>query len=141
LEEGIRDALGSGPLLGYPVVDVKVDLVSGGYQDNVSTELAYRVASAMAFRKSCEQASPMLLEPYMAVEVLVPEEYLGEVLGDINLRKGRIESIAARKAIQVVKGVVPLSKMFGYSTALRSSTQGRATYTMQFSHYDTASET
>jgi elongation factor G len=94
----------------------------------------------MAFKQAFEEASPLLLEPYMAVEVLVPDESLGEVLGDINMRKGRVESITARKAIQVVRGVVPLSRMFGYSTALRSATQGRATFTMHFSHYDVSSE-
>lgn len=140
MEEGIRDGLNSGPLLGYPVEDVEVVIFSAGFQENVSTELAFRVAATMALKKACEQASPMLLEPYMAVEVLVSDEFLGEVLGDINSRKGRVENIAPRKAIQVVKAVVPLSKMFGYSTALRSSTQGRATFTMHFSHYDTASE-
>jgi elongation factor G len=139
VEQGIADALGSGPQLGYPVVDVEVVIFGGTFLENVSTELAFKVAATMAFRQACEAASPLLLEPYMAVEVLVPEEFLGEVLGDINLRKGRVESITARKAIQVVKAVVPLSRMFGYSTDLRSSTQGRAIFTMHFSHYDTAS--
>jgi elongation factor G len=136
VEQGVRDALSSGPILGYPVVDVETVIYGGGFQENVSTELAFRVAASMAFKKACEQGSPILLEPYMAVEILVPEEFLGEVLGDINLRKGRVENITARKAIQVVHGVVPLSKMFGYSTALRSASQGRATFTMHFSHYD-----
>ncbi|MDY0040689.1 MAG: elongation factor G [Desulforhabdus sp.] len=140
VEEGIRDAIGSGPLLGYPVVDTEVVIFGGAFQENLSTELAFRVAAGMAFRKACEEASPSLLEPYMAVEILVPEEFLGEVLGDLNFRKGRVESITSRKAVQVVKGVVPLSKMFGYSTVLRSSTQGRATFTMTFSHYDATSE-
>ncbi|NTV42166.1 MAG: elongation factor G [Syntrophobacteraceae bacterium] len=140
LEEGIRDALSSGPILGYPVVDVEAVIFGGGFQDNVSSDLAFRVAASMAFKKACEEASPMLLEPYMAVEILVPDEFLGEVLGDVNLRKGRVETISPRKAIQVVNAVVPLSKMFGYSTALRSASQGRATFTMHFSHYDVASE-
>jgi elongation factor G len=140
VEQGIADALSSGPQLGYPVVDVETVIFGGAFQENVSTELAFKVAATMAFRQASEAASPQLLEPYMAVEVLAPEEFLGEVLGDINLRKGRVESITARKAIQVVKAVVPLSRMFGYSTDLRSSTQGRATFTMHFSHYDTASE-
>jgi elongation factor G len=141
VEQGIADALSSGPQLGYPVVDVEAVVFGGTFQENVSTELAFRVAATMAFRQACEAAGPQLLEPYMAVEVLVPEEFLGEVLGDINLRKGRVESITARKAIQVVKAVVPLSRMFGYSTDIRSSTQGRATFTMHFSHYDKGSET
>lgn len=140
VEEGIRDALSSGPVLGYPIVDTEVVIVGGGFQENVSTELAYRVAAGMAFRSACEKASPILLEPYMAVEILVPEEFLGEALGDLNFRKGRVENITVRKAVQVVRAVVPLSKMFGYSTALRSSTQGRATFTMHFSHYDLTSE-
>jgi elongation factor G len=140
IEEGIRDAFSSGPILGYPLVDVEATVFGGTFQENLSSELALRVASTMAVKQASEQAAPMLLEPYMAVEVLVPDEFLGEVLGDISLRKGRVESIAARKAIQVVHSVVPLSKMFGYSTDLRSSTQGRATFTMHFSHYDTASE-
>jgi elongation factor G len=140
VEQGIADAISSGPQLGYPVVDVEAVVFGGTFQENVSTELAFKVAATMAFRQASEAASPQLLEPYMAVEVLVPEEFLGEALGDVNLRKGRVESITARKAIQVVKAVVPLSRMFGYSTDLRSSTQGRATFTMHFSHYDTASE-
>lgn len=140
VEQGIQDAFGSGPILGYPVVDVEALIFGGSFLEGASTELAFRVAASMAFKKACEQASPLLLEPYMAVEVLVPEEFLGEVLGDINLRKGRVENILARKAIQVVKAVVPLSRMFGYSTSLRSSTQGRAVFTMHFSHYDTASQ-
>ncbi|NLI81894.1 MAG: elongation factor G [Deltaproteobacteria bacterium] len=139
MEEGVRDALSSGPILGYPMVDIETEILGGEYQENVSSELAFRVAASMAFKKASEEASPGLLEPYMSVEVLTPEEFLGEVLGDVNLRKGRVESISARKAIQVVKAVVPLSRMFGYSTALRSATQGRATFTMHFSHYDLAS--
>jgi elongation factor G len=139
LEAGLQDAFSSGPLLGYPVVDTKTVIFGGSFLEGVSSELAFRVAATMAFRKACEQASPLLLEPYMAVEILVPEEFLGEVLGDINLRKGRVEEITARKAIQVVQAVAPLSKMFGYSTVLRSSTQGRGTFTMHFSHYDSSS--
>jgi len=140
VEQGISDALSSGPLLGYPVVDVETIVVGGGFQDGVSSELAFRVAATMAFRKACEQASPLLLEPYMSVEILTPDEFLGEVLGDLNLRKGRVESIMSRKAIQIVKALVPLSKMFGYSTALRSSTQGRAMFTMHFARFDTSTE-
>jgi elongation factor G len=138
-EQGIQDALSSGTIAGYPVVDVETSVYGGTFQEGVSSELAFRVAGGMAFRNGFEQGDPVLLEPCMSVEVLVPDEFLGEVLGDINMRKGRIESITARKAIQVIAAVVPLSKMFGYSTALRSSTQGRATFTMRFSHYDVAS--
>jgi len=140
MEQGVQDALSSGPQLGYPVVDVEAVIFGGAFQDGISSELAFRVAASMAFKKACEQASPTLLEPFMAVEILVPEEFLGEVLGDINLRRGRVENISIRKAIQVVQAVVPLSRMFGYSTALRSATQGRATFTMHFSHYDVASQ-
>ncbi len=140
LEEGVRDGFSSGPLMGYPVVDVEALILGGTFHESFSSELAFRVAATMAFKKAFELASPVLLEPYMAVEVLVPDEFLGEVLGDVNLRKGRVESITARKAIQVVRGVVPLSRMFGYSTALRSATQGRALFTMHFSHYDVSSQ-
>ncbi|MEN6486485.1 MAG: elongation factor G, partial [Syntrophobacteraceae bacterium] len=134
-----REALSSGPLMGYPVVDVGVTIVGGGFLEGVSTELAFRVAASMAFRKAFEEAAGILLEPFMSVEILTPDEFLGEVLGDINLRRGRVENITAR-VIQVVHAVVPLSRMFGYSTALRSATQGRATFTMHFSHYDIASD-
>jgi elongation factor G len=140
LEEGVRDGLTSGPLMGYPVVDVEAIILGGDFHESFSSELAFKVAATMAFKKAVEQASPLLLEPFMAVEVLVPDEFLGEVLGDMNLRRGRVEGITARKAIQVVRGVVPLSRMFGYSTALRSATQGRATFTMHFSHYDVSSQ-
>jgi elongation factor G len=139
IEQGIQDAFSSGTISGYPVVDVEATVSGGTFQEGVSSELAFRVAASMAFRNAFEQGSPILLEPYMSVEILSPDEFLGEVLGDINMRKGRVESITSRKAIQVITAVVPLSKMFGYSTALRSSSQGRATFTMHFSHYDLAS--
>jgi len=140
IESGIQDAMNSGPVLGYPVVDVEAIVFGGQFHEGLSSEIAFRVAATMAFKKACEMASPVLLEPFMSVEILTPDEFLGEVLGDINARKGRVESILARKAIQVVKAVVPLSRMFGYSTALRSSSQGRATFTMSFSHYDVTSQ-
>jgi len=140
LQLGIEDAQSSGTVAGYPVVDAGAIVTGGIFQEGVSSELAFRVAASMAFRNAFEKAAPVLLEPYMSVEVLAPEEFLGEVLGDINMRKGRVENITARKVIQVVTAVVPLSRMFGYSTALRSSTQGRATFTMHFSHYDVASQ-
>jgi elongation factor G len=139
VQQGIEDALNSGILMGYPVVDVETVIFGGGFVDGLSSEISFRVAASMAFKKACEQASPVLLEPYMAVEILVPEEFLGEILGDLSMRKGRVEGILARKAVQAVEAVVPLSKMFGYSTALRSSSQGRATFTMKFSHYDVIS--
>ena len=140
IQQGIQDALSSGTISGHPVVDVETTVFGGTFQEGVSSELAFRVAASIAFRNGFEQGAPILLEPYMSVEILTPDEFLGEVLGDINMRKGRIESITARKAIQVIEAVVPLSKMFGYSTSLRSSTQGRATFTMHFSHYDLASQ-
>ncbi len=140
IEQGIQDATGSGTVSGYPVVDVEASFFSGVFQDGVSSELAFRVAGSMAFRDAFEQADPVLLEPCMLVEILTPDESLGEVLDDINKRKGKIEKITARKALQVISASVPLSRMFGYSTSLRSSTQGRATFTMHFSHYDLASQ-
>ena len=140
IQEGINDALNSGVLLSYPAVDIKTVVLGGTFQEGLSSEIAFRVAASMAVRKACEQAAPVLLEPYMAVEILVPEEFLGEILGDLNLRKGRVEGIIARKAVQAVEAIVPLSKMFGYSTALRSASQGRATFTMRFSHYDVVTE-
>ncbi len=140
IEQGIQDAMGSGTVAGYPVVDVETTVFSGVFQEGISSELAFRVAASMAFRNAFEQAEPVLLEPCMLVEIMTPDESLGEVIDDINMRKGKIENIAVRKAIQVISAVVPLSRMFGYSTALRSSTQGRATFTMHFSHYDLASQ-
>ncbi len=140
IEQGIQDAMGSGTVAGYPVVDVETTVFSGVFQEGISSELAFRVAASMAFRNAFEQAEPVLLEPCMLVQIMTPDESLGEVIDDINMRKGKIENIAVRKAIQVISAVVPLSRMFGYSTALRSSTQGRATFTMHFSHYDLASQ-
>ncbi|SFM45685.1 elongation factor G [Thermodesulforhabdus norvegica] len=137
-EQGVEDALSSGTIMGYPVTDVEVSVVDADFDVQHPSELAFRVATTMAVRNACELGKLMLLEPYMTVEVLTPEEFLGEVISDLNTRKGRIESITARKAVHVVTALAPLSKMFGYSTDLRSATQGRATFTMQFSHYDTA---
>ncbi len=138
VEQGIEDAISSGVVLGYPVVDVEATVSGGTFQEGVSSELSFRVAASTAFKRASEEASPVLLEPHMSVEIIVPDEFLGEVLGDVSLRKGRVENISARAAIQVVKCNVALSKMFGYSTALRSATQGRATFTMHFSNYDAA---
>ncbi len=140
IEQGIKDAMTSGTISGYPVVDVESTVFTGTFQEGTSSELAFRVAASLAFRNGFEQGAPVLLEPCMSVEILTPDDFLGEVLGNINMRKGRVERITARKAIQVIRAVVSLSKMFGYSTALRSSTQGRATFTMHFSHYDLASQ-
>ncbi len=139
VEAGVMDAFTSGDLMGYPVVDVDVAIIGGEHREGLSTELAYRVAAAMAFRDAFNKGEPILLEPYMRVEVLTPDEFLGDVIADLNLRKARIEGITAKKGIQVVDATVALSKMFGYSTALRSASQGRATFTMQFFRYDALS--
>jgi elongation factor G len=133
--QGLQSALDSGVLAGYPTVDVKVSLVDGQYHDVDSSEMAFKIAGQMAFKKAAEMAKPVILEPIMGVEVVTPEEYMGGVVGDLNSRRGRIEGMEARGNTQVVKAKVPLSDMFGYSTDLRSATQGRATYTMQFDHY------
>ena len=133
--QGIQAALESGVLAGYPTVDVKVSLVDGQYHDVDSSEMAFKIAGQMGFKKAAEMAKPVLLEPIMAVEVVTPDEYMGDVMGDLSSRRGRIEGMEARGNTQVVRAQVPLSEMFGYSTDLRSRTQGRATYTMQFHSY------
>lgn len=136
VEVGIRESLENGILAGYPVVDIKVTLHDGSYHEVDSSEMAFKIAGSMAFKEAGKRANPVLLEPVMKVEIVVPEEYMGDVIGDLNSRRGRIEGMEARAATQVVKGYVPLSMMFGYATDLRSKTQGRATYVMQFSHYE-----
>ncbi len=136
VSEGIQEALQSGVLAGYPVVDVKAKLFDGSYHEVDSSEMAFKIAGSIAFKDGAKKADPVLLEPIMGVEVVTPEEYLGDVMGDLNSRRGRIEGIGSRKDAQVVKAMVALSEMFGYATSLRSMTQGRAIFTMQFSHYD-----
>jgi elongation factor G len=138
VDQGVQEAMGSGVLAGFPVVDVKVTLVDGSYHEVDSSEMAFKIAASMGFKSGCEKASPMLLEPIMAVEVEVPEEYMGDVIGNLNSRRGRIENMEDRAGARVVTSKVPLAEMFAYSTTLRSMTQGRGTYTMQFSHYDEA---
>ncbi len=133
---GIQEAMKNGILAGYPVEDVKVKLFDGSYHDVDSSEMAFKIAGSIAFQAGAKKANPVILEPIMAVEVVTPEEYLGDVMGDLNSRRGKIEGINPRKDAHVVKATVPLSEMFGYATAMRSMTQGRALYTMQFSHYD-----
>ncbi|MEY2443771.1 MAG: elongation factor, partial [Ilumatobacteraceae bacterium] len=133
--QGMQQALDSGVLAGYPTVDVKATLVDGQYHDVDSSEMAFKIAGQMAFKKAAEMAKPVLLEPIMAIEVVTPEDYMGDVMGDLSSRRGRIEGMEARGNTQVIKAAVPLSEMFGYSTDLRSRTQGRATYTMQFAQY------
>ena len=133
--QGLQSALDNGVLAGYPTVDVKVRLVDGQSHDVDSSEMAFKIAGQQAFRKAAEMAKPVLMEPIMAVEVVTPEEYMGDVMGDLSSRRGRVGGMEARGNTQVVNAQVPLSEMFGYSTDLRSRTQGRATYTMQFAEY------
>jgi elongation factor G len=136
VEQGIVEAMKNGVLAGYPVEDLKVRLFDGSYHDVDSSEMAFKVAGSMAFKAAARKADPVLLEPIMGVEVVTPEEYMGDVIGDLNSRRGKISGMTPRKDAQVIKAVVPLSEMFGYSTILRSMTQGRAIYSMELSHYD-----
>ncbi|GLI53161.1 MULTISPECIES: elongation factor G [Thermodesulfovibrio] len=136
VEKGIVEAMEGGVLAGYPVVDVRVTLFDGSYHEVDSSELAFKIAASMAFKDACKKGEIVLLEPIMDVEVVVPEDYMGEVIGDINSRRGKIQSMEKRGKAQVIRAMVPLAEMFGYATDLRSKTQGRGTYTMQFSHYD-----
>jgi elongation factor G len=136
VEKGIEEALGNGVKAGYPVVDVRVTLVDGKYHDTDSSEIAFKVAGSLAFKEAAKRAKPVLLEPVFSVEVVTPEEYMGDVIGDLNRRRGRVEGMEPRGNAQVVSAHVPLSEMFGYATDVRSMTQGRATYTMQFDRYE-----
>jgi len=138
VDEGIREASESGVLMGYPVIDVETALFDATLKEQFSTPLSFKIVASMAFREACECASPVLLEPIMKVEIIVPEEFVGDVINDLNTRGGRIERITTKGPAKILAAIVPLSNMFGYSTALRSSSQGRATFTMQFSHYDKA---
>jgi elongation factor G len=136
VDNGIREAMSSGILGGYPVIDVKVTLYDGSYHEVDSSEMAFKIAGSMGFREAFKKAKPVLLEPHMKVEVIVPEEYMGDVIGDINSRRGKIEGMEMRGGAQIIRGFVPLAEMFGYATVLRSKTQGRGTYTMLFDHYE-----
>lgn len=136
VEQGVKEAMQVGVLAGYPVTDVRVTLYDGSYHEVDSSEMAFKVAGSMAFKNGAVKAQPVLLEPIMKIEVTVPEEYMGDVIGDINSRRGRIEGMEPRHGVQVIRGYVPLAEMFGYATDLRSATQGRGTYVMQFDHYD-----
>jgi elongation factor G len=138
VEKGVREALDSGVLAGYPMVDVKVALYDGSYHEVDSSEIAFKIAGSMAFKEGCRKASPVLLEPIMSVEVVVPEEFMGDVIGNLSGRRGRIQGMEPRGTAQVVRAEVPLKEMFGYATDLRSMTQGRASYTMQFGRYEHA---
>ncbi len=136
VEKGVREATENGALAGYPMVDIKVSLFDGSYHDVDSSEIAFRIAGSMAFKEAARKANPVLLEPIMSVEVVVPESFMGDVIGDISSRRGKVLGMDTRPAAQAIDARVPLAQMFGYATDLRSMTQGRATYTMQFSHYE-----
>jgi elongation factor G len=135
VSQGIKEAMRNGVIAGFPVVDIKAKLYDGSYHDVDSDEISFKVAGSIAFKEGAKKAKPVLLEPIMEVEVVTPEEYLGDVMGDLNSRRGKIEGFSARKDAQVIKARVPLAEMFGYATILRSMTQGRAIYTMQFAVY------
>lgn len=136
VEKGIKEALDTGILAGYPVVDVKVTLFDGSYHDVDSSEMAFKIAGSMAFKDATKRANPVLLEPIMDLEVIVPEEYMGDVIGDINSKRGKIQGVRPRSGAQIITAEVPLSEMFGYATDLRSLTQGRAIFTLQFARYE-----
>jgi elongation factor G len=136
VEKGVEEALENGVRAGFPMVDVRVTLTDGKYHETDSSEIAFKVAGSLAFQEAAKRAKPVLLEPVFAVEVVTPEEYMGDVIGDLNRRRGRVHGMEARGNAQVVSAHVPLSEMFGYATDVRSMTQGRATYTMQFDSYE-----
>jgi elongation factor G len=138
IEQGVKQAMEGGVLAGYELVDIKVTLYDGSYHEVDSDEMAFKIAASMGFKEAARKASPVLLEPIMSVEVVVPEEFMGTIIGDLNSRRGRIEGVEHRAGSQVIKSLVPLAEMFGYATNMRSSTQGRATFSMHFAHYDEA---
>jgi elongation factor G len=135
IQKGIEEAMAGGVLAGYPMVDLKVEVFDGSYHDVDSSEMAFKIAGSLGFKEGAAKARPVLLEPVMDVEVVTPEEYMGDVIGDLNSRRGKIHGMNPRSGVQVIEALVPLAEMFGYATDLRSKTQGRATYTMQFAHY------
>ncbi len=141
VEHGIEEAMEAGVLAGFPMKDVKVSLYDGSYHEVDSSEMAFKIAGSIGFKEACRRAQPVLLEPVMKVEVVVPEEYMGDVIGDLNSRRGRIEGLEPRAGSQVIRAMVPLSDMFGYATELRSRTQGRAAFSMHFAHYEEAPKT
>jgi len=134
--KGIEEAMQNGVIAGYPMVDIKATLYDGSYHDVDSSEMAFKIAGSMGFKAGAQQAKPVLLEPIMKVEVVTPEDYMGDIVGDLNRRRGRINGMHDRSGAKIVDAEVPLSEMFGYSTTLRSMSQGRANYTMQFEHYE-----
>ncbi|HHY46556.1 MAG TPA: elongation factor G, partial [Firmicutes bacterium] len=140
VEAGVREAMDSGILAGYPVIDVAAILVDGSYHEVDSSEMAFKIAASMAFKDGARRASPVLLEPIMKIEVVVPEEFMGDIMSDIVARRGKVEGMETRGPMRIVEGLVPLAQMFGYATDLRSMTQGRGTYSMHFLHYDRVPE-
>jgi elongation factor G len=136
IDKGIKEAMTSGTLAGYPVVDIKVTVTDGSFHEVDSSEMAFKIAGSMAFKDACKKANPVILEPIMKTEVVVPEEYMGDVIGDLNSRRGKIASMDFKNKVQHIKANVPLAEMFGYSTSLRSLTQGRGNYGMEPSHYE-----
>jgi len=136
VEQGVTEALEGGILAGFPMSDIKVTLYDGSYHDVDSSEMAFKLAGSIGVKEAVRRAKPVLLEPIMAVEVVVPEEYMGDVIGDLNSRRGRIEGMELRGTSQIIKSSVPLSEMFGYATDLRSRTQGRGSFTMHFGRYE-----
>ena len=136
IEAGIKQAMENGILAGYPMVDVKATVYDGSFHEVDSSEAAFKIAGSMAFKAAAEKAKPVLLEPYVKVEVTVPENYMGDVIGDLNSRRGKIDGMEPRNNLQIIHGFAPLSEMFGYATDLRSKTQGRGTYSMEVAYYD-----
>ena len=141
IDAGIKEAMTSGILGGYPVVDLKVTLVDGSYHDVDSSEMAFKIAGSMAIKEAMRKASPVLLEPIMKVDITVPDEYMGDVMGDVSSRRGRIEGMTSVSGAQLISAFVPLSEMFGYATNLRSRSQGRGTFVMQISHFEPVPKT
>jgi len=136
IEKGIQEAMLGGVIAGYPAADIKATLLDGSFHEVDSTEIAFKIAASMAFRDAALAGVPQILEPIMSCEVVCPDDYMGGVIGDLNSRRGKIINMTVRHGLQVIKAEVPLATMFGYSTALRSSSQGRATYSMEFAHYE-----
>ena len=136
VEKGVREALDGGALAGYPIVDIKVTLVDGSFHEVDSSEMAFKIAGAMALRSGCKKASPTILEPVMKFEVITPEQYMGDVIGDLNSRRAKVQDMGDRGHLKFVRATVPLSEMFGYATVVRSISQGRASFTMEPSHYE-----
>jgi elongation factor G len=135
VEKGVQEAMEKGILAGYPMVDIKVSVTDGSYHEVDSSEMAFKIAASMGFMEGARRAAPLLLEPMMAIEVITPEEFMGQVLGDLTSRRGKTTRLEYRGGLNVIAGEAPLANMFGYATDLRSATQGRATFTLQFSHY------